>query len=98
MFLVNICVPDTALLNVVPRRVTLFTPTLSLTTAVKVTVWVCDEVLGSTVVSLAEKLLIDGSSSSTIILIVTVSVAVRLELSVTVAVNVSLLLPKLRSS
>ena len=88
------CVPDTALLNVVPGRVTLFTPTLSPTTAVKVTVWVCDEVLSSTVVSSAPKLLMDGSSSSTLlILIVIVSVAVRLELSVTVAVNVSLLLP-----
>ena len=61
-------------------------PTLSLTTAVNVTVWVCDEVASETVVSSAPKLTMDGSSSSTLlILIVIVSVAVRLEVSVTVA-------------
>ena len=81
-------------LDVVPGRVTELIPTLSLTTAVKVTVCVCDEVLSSTEVSSAPKLVMDGSSSSTLlILIVIVSVAVRLDVSVTVAVYVSLLFP-----
>ena len=84
------------LLNVVPGRLTLFMATLSLTTAVNVTVCVCDEVLSSTVVSSAEKLLIDGSwSSALLILIVTVSVIELLAVSVTVSVKVSVASPKL---
>ena len=61
--------------EVVPGKVTLLTETLSVTTAVNVTVCVCDEVLSSTLVSSALKLLIAGSSSSVLlILIVIVSV------------------------
>ena len=73
-----------------PGRPTVLIATLSLTTAVKVTVWVCDEVLRSTVVSSTEKLVIDGSwSSALLILIVTVSVIELLAVSVTVSVTVS---------
>ena len=87
-------VPELELLNVVPGRLTLLIATLSLTTAVKVTVCVCDEVLRSTDVSFAEKLLIDGSwSSALLILIVTVSVIELLAVSVTVNVNVSVASP-----
>ena len=84
---------------VVPGRLTLLTATLSVATTVKVTVCVCDEVLSSTEVSSAEKLLIDGFWSSLLLmLIVTVSVTELLAVSVTVNVRVSLEEPKLKSS
>ena len=62
----------------------------------KVTVCVCDEVLSSTLVSSAPKLVIDGFWSS-VLLIETVIVWVALlpAASVAVAVSVSLLFPKL---
>ena len=94
--MVNTYVPLLTLLNDVPGRPTELIPTLSLTTAVKVTVWVCEEVLSWTVVSSAPKLPIVGFWSS-VLLIETVIVWVALfpAASVAVAVNVSLLVPKL---
>ena len=63
------------------------------------TVCVWDEVLSSTEVSSAEKLLMDGFWSSLLLmLIVTVSVTELLAVSVTVNVRVSLEEPKLKSS
>ena len=58
------------------------------------TVCVCEDVLSSTVVSSAEKLLMDGFwSSALLILIVTVSVTELLAVSVTVNVKVSVASP-----
>ena len=94
--MLNTCVPALELLNVVPGRLTLWIATLSLTTAVNVTVCVCELVANVTLVSSAPKLLIDGFwSSLLVILIVTVSVTLFPAVSLTVNVNVSLDEPKL---
>ena len=65
-------------------------------TQVKVTVWVCDEVVNETLVSSAEKLLIDGLWSS-VFLIVMLSVWVDWlpAASLTVTVKLSVVSPKL---
>ena len=71
-------------------------PTLSLTTAVNVTVWVCELVVSETLVSSALKLVIVGFWSSVlVIVIVIVSVAVFPAESLTLNVNVSVFEPKL---
>ena len=79
-----------------PLTLILLIPTLSLTTAVNITVWLCDEVLSSTEVSLAEKELMLGLSSS---LFVTVTVKLDVEVlpAESVAVNwcVTVFEPKL---
>ena len=68
--------------------------TLSLATAVNVTVCVCDEVVKATEVSSALKLVIVGSIlSDFVILIVSVAVELFPAASVNVTVNVSLWLP-----
>ena len=61
----------------VPGSPTLVTATLSVTIAVNVTVWLCDEVLSETVESSALKLVIDGSWSS-LFVILTVTDCVEL--------------------
>jgi len=69
-------------------------PTLSLTEAVKVTVWLCEDVLRSTVVSSALKLLIDGLWSSLfVIVIVTDCVEILLAVSLTDNVRLSVFDP-----
>ena len=78
-----------------PGRLTLLIATLSLTVTVNDTVCSCDEVLSSTVVSLALTVQDGAWSSALLILMVIVSVTELLALSVTVTVNVSLLSPKL---
>ena len=78
-----------------PGRLTLFIATLSLTVTVNDTTCVCDEVLSSTLLSLALILQVGSWSSALLILIVIFCVTELLALSVTVAVNVSLLSPKL---
>ena len=89
-------VPLLELLSVVPGSPTEVTATLSVTMAVNVTVWLCDEVVRETVESSALKLVIDGSWSSLfVILTVTVCVELFPAASVAVAVNVSVVSPKL---
>ena len=68
-----------------PLTLILLIPTLSLTTAVNITVWLCDEVLSSTEVSLAEKELMLGLSSSLF-----VTVTVKLDVEVLPAESVAL--------
>ena len=69
---------------------------MSLATTVNVTVCVFDDVLSSTEVSFAVKLLIAGFWSSVLLTTISiVSVLLLPAVSVTVAVNVSLVLPKL---
>ena len=79
-----------------PVTLILLIPTLSLTTAVNIIVWLCDEVVNETVESFTLKLLIDGFWSS---LLVTVTVILSVELlpAASVAVNwcVTVFEPKL---
>ena len=83
----------------VPGILTVSTATLSLAATVNTTVWLWDDVVNSTVVSLAVKLLIDGFWSSTLLILIdTVSVTLLPAVSLTVNVSVSLLLPKPKSS
>ena len=72
------------------------TALLSLTEAVKVTVWVWEAVVKTTVLSSTPKLLMVGELSSVFtIVIVTVELDVFPALSVTIAVSVTLFEPKL---
>ena len=81
---------------VVPGTETDDTPTLSVATTVNVTVWLCDDVLSSTVVSSAVKLLIAGLWSSLFVTLISISSVILLPaVSVTVAVKLSVVFPKL---
>ena len=81
---------------VVPGTETDETPTLSVATTVKVTVWLWAEVFNSTVVSSAVKLLIAGLWSSLFVTLISISSVILLPaVSVTVAVKVSPVVPKL---
>ena len=94
--MVNVYVPELELVCVAPVKLILFIPTLSLTTAVKVTVWVWELVVNETLVSSAPKLVIVGFWSSVlVIVIVIVSVAVFPAASLTLNVSVSVFEPKL---
>ena len=79
---------------VVPGTETDDIETLSVATTVKVTVWDCEDVLSSTVVSSAVKLLIAGLWSSLFVTLISISWVIELlAVSVTVAVNVSPVVP-----
>ena len=92
-------VPLFELLNEVPGRETVLIATLSLTTAVKVTVCDCEEVARETLVSSAPKLSIDGSWLSVLVTVtLRLSVVALPVVSVTVTVKLSVLVPKLKSA